>query len=126
MPLVPSELTRSFSSPAERADSLRQLQARARTLGLIEVLAKKRDEDWTAADRAAFRSLTKGIADPPQHRVTRWASLFAEELAEIHRLAAGRPLSDVELREALYLAGRLLAIVTDRSIDAVDEFQIDV
>jgi hypothetical protein len=51
---------------------------------------------------------------------------LAEELAEIHRLAPGaRRLSDIELQEMLYLAGRLLATVTDWSIAAVNNFEID-
>lgn len=57
--------------------------------------------------------------------MSRWASLFAEELAEVHRLAASQqPLSDMELQEALYLAGRLLSTVTDWPIDRVDDFTV--
>jgi len=123
VPFVPPELTHPFRSHTERSEARQRLQERDHTLRLIEALATKR-ENWTTAELAAFPSVTNGISDPPPQRVTRWASLFAEELAEIHRLATGRRLSDVELREALSLAGRLLAIVTDRSIDAVDDFRI--
>ncbi len=42
--------------------------------------------------------MTNGAADPPHQRVSRWASLLAEELGEVHRLAAGNgPPSDMEL-----------------------------
>lgn len=52
------------------------------------------------------------MEDPPPRRVARWAPLFAEELAEVHRLAATRLLGDVELQESVYLAGRLLSTVS--------------
>jgi hypothetical protein len=125
VPLVPPELARPFRSHAESAQARQRLEERHRTLKLIEALAGKPDQAWTHAERAAFPSVTDGISDPPPQRVSRWASLFAEELAEVHRLATSRrPLSDIEIQEALYLAGRLLATVTDRPIDVIDDFQI--
>jgi hypothetical protein len=125
VPLVPPDLVHPFRSPAERIDARRRLEARDQTLRLIESLADKPDHAWTIAEQAAFPSVTNGITDPPPQRVSRWASLFAEELAEIHRLVASRrPLSDIELQEAVYLAGRLLSTVTERFIDSVDDFRI--
>ncbi|MGH9126783.1 MAG: hypothetical protein ACRDZ8_18940, partial [Acidimicrobiales bacterium] len=74
---------------------------------------------------AAFPSMTNGVADPPPLRLARWASLFGEELAEVHRLAGGStPLSDIELQEVLYLAGRLLSTLADRSLNRVDDFRL--
>jgi hypothetical protein len=125
VPLVPSELAHPFRSPADRVEARRRLVERDSTLRSIESLTSKPDHAWTTAERAAFPSVTNGITDPPSQRVSRWASLFAEELAEIHRLVASRrPLSDIELQEAVYLAGRLLATVTGRVIDSVDDFRI--
>ena len=78
------------------------------------------------ARRSAFPRTTNGVPDPPPARLTRWVTIFAEELDEVHQLAKRRePLSDVELRRALYFAGRLIATVTDLPIDVVDGFDID-
>lgn len=94
-------------------------------LKAIEALASKPEAEWSSSERAAFPSATNGIPDPPHQRVARWVSLFAEELAEVHRLVAGpRPLSDIEIQETLYLAARLLATVTDRPIEHVDDFKV--
>jgi len=125
VPLQPPELARPFQSHDERAAARDRLARRNDTLLLIEALANKPASAWSPPERAAFPSVTNGVADPPPQRLFRWASLFAEELADVHRLAASpRPLSDVELREALYLAGRLLSTVTDLSIDNVDDFKL--
>lgn len=123
MTLLPPELSRPFRSHAEREVARGKLLHRDGVLHLIEALVD--EPAWSQAERAAFPAMTNGVADPPERRVARWASLFAEELAEVHRLAASpRPLSDVELQEVLYLAGRLLSTVTDRSIDRVDDFRL--
>jgi hypothetical protein len=84
------------------------------------------DEAWSSSDLAAFPHSTNGVADPPKQRVSRWAHLFADELAEVHRLVTGtRQLSDIELQETLYLAGRLLATVSDWPIEKIDNFRIN-
>lgn len=125
MPLLPPELAHPFHSPAQRAAARDLLVRRDGTLRFIETLASKPATAWSPAELAAFPNVTNGVADPPPQRVSRWASLFAEELAEVHRLAAGKaPLSDMELQEALYLAGRLLSTVTDWPIDRVDDFTV--
>ncbi len=125
MPLLPPELSHPFRSPAQRAAARERLARRDTILRLIEALASKPAMAWSPAEQAAFPSVTNGVADPPPQRVSRWASLFAEELAEVHRLAASQqPLSDMELQEALYLAGRLLSTVTDWPIDRVDDFTV--
>jgi hypothetical protein len=125
VPLLPPELAHPFRNPAQRAAARDRLVRRDGTLRLIEALASKPAKAWSPAEQAVFPSVTNGVADPPPQRVSRWASLFAEELAEVHRLAAGkRPLSDMELQEVIYLAGRLLATVTDWPIDRVDDFTV--
>ena len=92
---------------------------------MIEGLSSKPAAAWLPAERATFPSVTNGAADPPPRRLSRWASLFAEELAEVHRLATTKqPLSDMELQEVLYLAGRLLSTVTDWPIDRIDDFSM--
>lgn len=125
MPVLPPELTRTFQGQDDRAGARLRLAERHRTLNAIEALAAKPISGWSASERAAFPPMTNGVLDPPHQRVVRWASLFAEELAEVHRLVAGPvPLSDIELQEALYLAGRLLATVTGLPLDQVDDFAL--
>ena len=125
MALLPPELARPFESAAEREAGRNRLRQRDAILRTIEALAEQPPAAWSPAELAAFPSVTNGVADPPPRRLARWTSLFAEELAEVHRLAgSSQPLSDVELQEVLYLAGRLLSTVTDRSIDRVDDFRI--
>ena len=38
--------------------------------------------------------------------------------------ASKQPMSDMELQEVLYLAGRLLWTVTDWPIDRIDDFSV--
>jgi hypothetical protein len=124
MPLLPSELTQPFQDHQERAAARHRLAERDRILETIETLARKPASDWSTSERAVFPDTTNGVADPPHQRVARWASLFADELAEVHYLVAGaRPLSDLELQEVLYLAGRLLATVSGLPINQVDDFR---
>lgn len=124
MPLLPPELARPLQSEEERKAARHRLAERDRTLRTIETLATKPAGDWSASERAAFPDTTNGVPDPPHQRVARWVSLFAEELAEVHHLAEGRrALSDIELQEVLYLAGRLLATVTGLPLDQVDDFR---
>lgn len=125
MPLLPPELAHPFPSQAQRAAARDRLVRRDSALRLIEALASKPATAWSPAEQAAFPSVTNGVADPPPQRVSRWASLFAEELAEVHRLAARQqPMSDMELQEVLFLAGRLLSTVTDWPIDRIDDFSV--
>jgi hypothetical protein len=125
VPLLPPELARPFPNERERERARAKLAHRDRTLRAIELLADMPAATWSSSQRAAFPTTTNGVGDPPPQRVGRWASLFAAELTELHRLlAATRPLSDLELHEALYLAGRLLATVSGRAIDSVDDFEI--
>ena len=125
MPLLPPELAHAFRNHVQRASARDRLVRRDGTLRLIEALASRPATAWSPTEQAAFPSVTNGVADPPPQRVSRWASLFAEELAEVHRLAASKkPMSDTELQEVLYLAGRLLSTVTDWPIDRVDDFTV--
>jgi len=125
MPLLPPELTRPFQNQQERATARQRLAERDRTLKTIETLAHEPASDWSTSQFAAFPNSTNGVIDPPKQRLARWASLFADELTEVHELVAGgRLLSDLELQEALYLAGRLLATVSGLPIKQVDDFQL--
>lgn len=125
MTLLPPELAEPFGSPAEREAARDRLRRRDAMLRRIETLAQEPSSLWSPAELAAFPSVANGVADPPPRRLARWASLFAEELVEVHRLAASsQRLSDVELQEVLYLAERLLATVTGWSIGRIDDFSL--
>ena len=125
MPLLPPELAQPFQDQIERAAARRRLSERDRTLRAVEALARRPASAWTSHELSAFPDSTNGVADPPDQRVSRWAALFAEELTEVHQVAAvSRPLSDLELQEALYLAGRLLSPVTGLTISQVDYFRL--
>jgi hypothetical protein len=125
VPLLPPELARPFHSQAERAAARTRMERRDQMLRSIEALANQQPAAWTSLQLAAFPDTINGVADPPPQRVARWASLFAEEIAEVHRIVSTRRLlSDIELQETIYLAGRLLATVTGWSIETVDDFRV--
>lgn len=124
MTMLPRELTEPFPSNADRAEAHRRLVLRDHTLLAIEELAGQPPGRWSQFDMDRFPKQTSGVPDPPPVRLSRWASLFADELAEVHRLAKRPLLSDIELRQAHYLAGRLLATVTDLPLKDVDSFEL--
>ena len=125
VPLLPPELAHPLRNPAQRAEA-RPPCSKRRHFAI----------DRGTRDQAGYGMVARRASRLPDRdqrssrsaataRVSRWASLFAEELAEVHRLAAGKaPLSDMELQEVLYLAGRLLSTVTDWPIDRVDDFTV--
>jgi hypothetical protein len=79
------------------------------------------------ADAAArLQAATPIAGEAPAQRLSRWRSVFARELADLDQaiLAAssqGRAstISDIDLRSAVYLAGRLLATLYDVTLDQV-------
>jgi hypothetical protein len=93
-------------------------------LRALEQLARKPAGLWSPSELARFPKRTNGVPDQPFVRLPRWASIFADELGEVHRLVGCGALSDIELRRALYLAGRLLVTVTDLRLDDVDRFTL--
>ncbi len=120
MPLLPPDLTQPFPNETERTEARTLLRQRDHALRALEVLARKSAAQWSPAELANLPQTTNGVPDPPPARVARWAKIFSDELGEVHLIASQRLLSDVELRQVLYLAGRLLATVTGRSIDDTD------
>jgi hypothetical protein len=124
VPLLPPELARPFSDQATREAARNLLARRDRVLRSIEALADRPANAWSPAEMQAFPGSINGVDDPPPQRVSRWSSLFAEELAEVHRIGNMRVLGDVELQETLYLAGRLLSTVSGWPIEDVDGFEI--
>ena len=123
MPLLAPDLAKPFPNDPERDTARRLLEQRDHLLAKIQQLARTPANQWPPADIDRFPTTTNGVPDPPPARLARWATIFADELTTIHTVARGRPLSDIELRQALYLAGRLLATVTGRPLNNVDHFQ---
>jgi hypothetical protein len=83
MPLLPPELAQPFQDHSERTAARRRLSERDRTLQAVQALARRPASAWTSHERSAFPDSTNGVVDPPNQRVGRWASLFAEELTEV-------------------------------------------
>jgi hypothetical protein len=120
LPLLPPDLTQPFPNETERTKARNLLGQRDHALRALEELARKPAAQWSRTELASLPQTTNGVPDPPPARLARWATIFSDELGEVHRTANRRLLSDIELRQALYLAGRLLATVTGRSIDDTD------
>ena len=75
---------------------------------------------------ARLQVATPIAGEAPARRLRRWRSVFASELADLDQavLAASSQggastISDIDLRSAVYLAGRLLATLYDVTMDHV-------
>lgn len=121
--LLPPNFGEPYSSSAERKEALGQLSRRDRALRSIETLAHKPASQWSLAELTSFPNQV-GTSEHPSERVKRWKSLFAEELAEVHRLASTAPVSDVEVRHGVFLAGRLLMTVTGMSVNEIEDLHL--
>jgi len=124
--LTPPDLVRSYASPAEKDADWQRLLQRAEVLRELAGLAGTPEERWPA-DVAARLQTAAPIADEaPAQRLSRWRSVFASQMADLDQavLAASSQggasvVSDIDLRSAVYLAGRLLATVYDITMDQV-------
>jgi hypothetical protein len=126
MPLAPPDLVRSYASPAEKNADWQRLLQRAETLRELADLARTPREQWPADAAARLQAATPIAGEAPAQRLTRWRSVFAGELADLDHavLAASSQggastISDIDLRSAVYLAGRLLATLYDVALDQV-------
>jgi hypothetical protein len=126
MPLTPPDLVRSYASPAEKNADWQRLLQRAETLRELAGLARTPPEQWPADAAARLQAATPIAGEAPAQRLTRWRSVFAGELADLDQavLAASSQggasaISDIDLRSAVYLAGRLLATLYDVALDQV-------
>jgi len=126
MPLTPPDLVRSYASPAEKNADWQRLQQRAGTLRELADLARTPREQWPADVADRLQAATPIAGETPVERLTRWRSVFAGELADLDQavLAASSQggastVSDIDLRSAVYLAGRLLATLYDVALDQV-------
>jgi hypothetical protein len=90
----------------------------------IEAAAQKPLSDWSPSELAIFPPMTNGMREDPSEKVKQWRSLFAEELREVHRLASMAAVSDIELKQGLFMAGRILMIVTGKAANEIDNITI--
>lgn len=127
LPLLPPEITQPFSSDHERYEVAARLRKRDNTLRMIERLADKPDALWSGEERQAFPSSISGYIEPPIERIRRWRNIFFEELSMLHRrVDQSLPYEDVELREADYMAARLLSTVSGLRIEDIDQFPVQL
>jgi hypothetical protein len=127
MPLVPPELARPYGSPADKQADWQRLLQRAEVLRHLTALSDVPEGQWPAWAIDRVRSAPPITNEAPSERLKRWRSVFASELADLERavLAAssqgGRTVvTDIDLRSAVYLAGRLLASLYGTSISEVE------
>jgi hypothetical protein len=126
MTLTPPDLARSYASPAEKDADWQRLLQRAETLRELAGLAGTPQERWPADVAARLQAATPIADEAPAQRLSRWRSVFANQMADLDRavLAASSQggastISDIDLRSAVYLAGRLLATLYGITMDQV-------
>lgn len=119
MPLLPRELTLPYASPTEKAADWQHLLDSAGTLREVAGLASVPAEQWHDDEVVRHLRVTPPIAgETTAERLLRWTIAFEAELSALDQavasaVQAGGPaaLTDVDLRSALYLAERLLAVL---------------
>lgn len=127
MPLLPRELSTPYASPEEKASDWHRLLQRAGTLMELAALADGPEDQWPNAEAVNLLRASPPITNETAlERLNRWRIVFADELADLDRAvsAASRPrgfdrLADIDLRSAVYLAGRLLATLYNIPISEV-------
>jgi len=121
--MLPPELHEPFASAEARSRATLQLLERYQLLEQLQRLAALPADQWSQEQSERFRSSTAGHQEHAKVRLGRWEALFADELRQVRdtrNAAAHGHLSDVELRTAVYLAGRLLAAAYGRSLHEAD------
>jgi hypothetical protein len=126
-PLLPRELSAPYASPAEKESDWQRLLLRAGTLRELTALADVPEERWRRSEAVdSLRASPPITGETASQRLIRWRNVFADELSDLERAvsAASRlgsyaNLADIDLRSAVYLAGRLLATLYDVSISEV-------
>jgi hypothetical protein len=122
--MLPPDLHEPFTSAEDRTHAASQLVQQHQDLEALQRLATMPPRQWTAEQIRRFPPSMSGHQEHPAGRLTRWQALFADELRQVgdvrDAVAHGR-VSDVELRTALYLAGRLLAFAYGDGVHEVDQ-----
>jgi hypothetical protein len=126
MPLTPPDLARPYASPADKDADWQLLLRRADTLQELARLSGLPEDQWPADTAARLRAAPAIAGEPPSQRLPRWRTVFASELADLEQAVTAASsqggsttVSDIDLRSAVYLAGRLLATLFGVAIDQV-------
>jgi hypothetical protein len=115
--LLPRELSAPYASPAEKESDWQRLLQRAAALRELAALADVPEQQWPHGESVESLRAAPPITDETaSQRLNRWRNVFAGELSDLERavsaasgLSGHAALADIDLRSALYLAGRLLA-----------------
>jgi hypothetical protein len=115
--LLPRDLSVPYVSPEEKESDWRRLLQRAETLRELAALGDVPEEQWPPGEAVgSLRAAPPLTSETASQRLNRWRDVFAGELSDLERAvsAASRSggsasLADIDLRSAVYLAGRLLA-----------------
>jgi hypothetical protein len=126
MPLTPPELARPYPSPAAKDADWQRLLQRAEALKELVRLSGIPEVQWPAGAADKLRAAPPITIETLSERLARWRSVFADELADLEQavMAASSQggsttVTDIDLRGAVYLAGRLLATLYWVAIDQV-------
>lgn len=119
MPPSPRDLALPYASPAEKAADWQHLLDSAGTLRELAGLAGVPPERWPDDEAVGHVRAAPPIAgETPAERLLRWSVVLEAELSDLDRAVASAvqaggqaALADVDLRSAVYLAERLLALL---------------
>jgi len=117
--MLPPDLHEPFASAEARSDATQRLLERHQLLEELQRLTTLPWDQWPPGQIERFPSSTEGHRKQSAERLARWRTVFADELRQVRdtrNAAAHGRISDVELRTAVYLAGRLLAAAYGRSL----------
>ena len=126
-PILPRELSMPYASPAEKASDWQRLLQRAGTLRELAALGDVPEEQWPHAEAVdSLRAAPPITSETVSQRLNRWRDVFADELSALERAVSAASqlggyanLADIDLRSAVYLAGRLLATLYDVPISEI-------
>jgi hypothetical protein len=126
MPLTPPDLARPYASLADKDADWQLLLRRSDALQELASLSELPEDQWPAGTAGRLRAAPPIASEPPSQRLARWRVVFASELGDLQRAVTAASnqggsttVSDIDLRSAIYLAGRLLATLYGVTIDQV-------
>ncbi len=126
MPLTPPDLAQPYASAADKDADWQRLQRRAEALKQLTKLPDIPEAQWPTATADRLRAASSITNETMAQRVTRWQTVFADEIADLERAVTiassqggSTTVTDIDLRSALYLAGRLLATLYGVPIDQI-------
>lgn len=126
VPLLPPELSRPYTSPADKHADWQRLLQRVEALKDLERLPDFPESQWPEWASERLQAAHPIADETSTQRLARWRSVFADEIAHLERAVTVASdeggftnVTDVDLRSAVYLAGRLLATLYSQSLEQV-------